>query len=49
MQLVRERGIELETRLCLSRVDVERRVATFDRLNEAAEPTGETKEMEVGD
>ena len=46
-EVIQKRGIELHTRLSLSAVDVENRLATFERLDENSQPTGQTKQIQV--
>lgn len=47
MKIVQERDIQLNTRLNLVKVEAAKRVATFEVLDEAAKPTGETRQFEV--
>ena len=40
--------LELHTRLSLSAVDVENRMANFEQLDEDSRPTGENEQIQVG-
>lgn len=47
MKIVEQRDIQLNTRLNLTKVETGQRIATFEVLDEAAKPTGQTKQFEA--
>ncbi|KAH7693886.1 Protein SQRD-1 b, partial [Aphelenchoides avenae] len=49
MKIVEQRDIQLNTRLNLTKVETGQRIATFEVLDEAAKPTGQTKQFEATD